>query len=105
MLTRRRIRTVLIAAILVSGCTAAGSPGPSPSASPQPVTKATTQHDIRVTLTLEGPPVAGQLSWADGRVDDLGAKAVRWAGADQLETFGEVTVAPDGSITAHRFEP
>ena len=26
-------------------------------------------------------------------------------GANQLETFGEVTVAPDGSITAHRFEP
>ena len=26
-------------------------------------------------------------------------------GADQLERYGEVTVAPDGSISAHRFEP
>ena len=26
-------------------------------------------------------------------------------GADQLERYGEVTVAPDGSITGHRFEP
>jgi hypothetical protein len=88
MLIPRRIRTVLLAAIVVSGCTAAGSPGPSTSPSPPPVTKATTQHDIRVTLTLEGPPVSAARSFISATVENLGTRAVRWRGGGCNDPVG-----------------
>jgi hypothetical protein len=92
----RRIRTVLLAAILVSGCTAAGSPRPSTPSSPPPVTKATTQHDIRVTLALEGPPVSAARSFISATVENLGTRAVRWRGGgcdDPVGTWIDVTGA------------
>jgi hypothetical protein len=91
-----RIRTVLVAAVLVAGCTAAGSPGPSPSSSPPPVIKATTRHDIRVTLTLEGPPVSAARSFISATVENLGTRAVRWRGGgcdDPVGTWIDVTGA------------
>jgi hypothetical protein len=92
----RRIQTILITAILVSGCTAAGSPRPSTPPSPPPVTKATTQHDIRVTLTLEGPPISAARSFISATVENLGTRAVRWRGGgcdDPVGTWIDVTGA------------
>ena len=95
---RRRFLTALATAVLVCGCSAAGSPGPSPSASASLplVTKATTQHDIRVTLTLEGPPVSAARSFMSATVENLGTRAVRWQGGgcnDPVGTWIDVTGA------------
>jgi hypothetical protein len=93
---QRRFLTVLVTAILVSGCTAAGSPGPSTAASPPPVAKATTQHDIRVTLILEGPPVRAARSFISATVENLGTRAARWRGGgcnDPVGTWIDVTGA------------
>lgn len=99
MLTRRQFLTALLTAILVSGCTAAAGPaGPSPSASLPVVTKATTEHDIRVTLTLEGPPVSAARSFISATIENLGTRAVRWQGGgcnDPVATWIDVAGASE----------
>jgi hypothetical protein len=85
---RLRLRSVLIAATLFSGCTAAGPAGPSPSASLPLFTKATTLHDIRVTLTLEGPPISAARSFISATVENLGTRPVRWQGGGCNDPVG-----------------
>jgi hypothetical protein len=96
MPARRRIVTVLLTAILASGCSAAEPAGPSPSASQPLVTKATTQHEIRVTLILEGPPISATRSFISASVENLGTRAVRWQGGgcnDPVTTWIDVAGA------------
>jgi hypothetical protein len=73
---------VVVAAVACSP----GAPLPAPVGSP--LTATALRDSVRVSLTLEGPPLAGQLSWADGRVDNLGPKAVRWAGGGCNDPVG-----------------
>jgi hypothetical protein len=93
---RLRLLSILTAAILVSGCTAAASTAPSQSPSPPPVTEESTRDDIRVTLTLEGPPVSAARSFISATVENLGTRAVRWTGGgcdDPVVTWIDVAGA------------
>lgn len=81
----RAVVAGLIAALAIAGC----APTASSSESSIALVPATIVRDgVRVTLALEGPPLAGQLSWADGRVENLGAKGVRWAGGGCNDPVG-----------------
>jgi hypothetical protein len=82
-----RARAAVAGLIVVAA--AACSPGGSSTEPSIALVSATTVRDgVRVTLTLEGPPLAGQFSWADGRVENLGAKGVRWAGGGCNDPVG-----------------
>jgi hypothetical protein len=74
------VRPLLVALVLavVNGACSSDTPTPDPAASP--VVATTTRDGVKVTLTLEGPPRTGALSWAGVRIENLGPKAVRWAG-------------------------
>jgi hypothetical protein len=67
---------------LVAGLLAAcGHAAVTPPPSTQPTVEASVERDgIRVTLGLEGAPTSGRDHWADGRVENLGTRAVRWVG-------------------------
>lgn len=72
-------------AMILAACSAAPpSTGPStvPSAAPSAarVVATATRDDVRVTLTLDGPPRADAPSWATLRIENLGGAGVRWAG-------------------------
>jgi hypothetical protein len=69
-----------VAGLLLVPAVACSPAAPSLAPAASPLTAATLRDSVRVSLTLESPPLAGQLSWADGRVDNLGPKALRWAG-------------------------
>ena len=90
---------VLTAAILIAGC-AGTAPSHEPVASAQWVTATTTRDDIRVTLTLEGPPVSAARSFVSASVENLGSRAVRWQGGgcnDPVGTFIDTAdVADEG---------
>lgn len=81
-----RIRIALIG-LLVAAC----GTGPAPSAPIGDLQTASIERDgVRVSLALEGPPRSGARSWADALVENLGPKAVRWAGGgcDDPVTIG-----------------
>ena len=61
---------------IVVGC---GSGAPT-SPAPSPIIASRTTESIRVTLTLEGPPRTAAASWASMTVENVGDRAIRWAG-------------------------
>ena len=54
--------------------------GPPPSTVSSPVVVSATRESLRITLTLEGPPRTGAVSWASMTVENVGERAIRWAG-------------------------
>lgn len=98
-----RLRSLsILTVVLVSGCATAGAPRSSPSPSPVPVTKTTTDRDIRVTLTLEGPPIAAARSFISATVENVGSRTIRWAGGgcnDPVSVFIELSPGLDPGRT------
>ncbi len=74
------VRVTLAAVVLCIGIGACSADVASPPASVAPLVATTTRDGVRVTLTLDGPPRSGELSWATIRIENQGAAGVRWAG-------------------------
>lgn len=70
-------RIVLPILVLAAAC---GSAAPSSAPAPSPIVVSATRESLRITLTLEGPPRTGAVSWASVRIENVGARAIRWAG-------------------------
>jgi hypothetical protein len=66
----------MIVCLAIAACSSAPPPRPSVAA----ITASETRDVVRVSLSLEGAPLSGSLSWASARVENLGPKPVRWAG-------------------------
>jgi len=86
MRTDRARATVAGLLVIVAAACSTAAPSSEPAGSP--LTATTLRDSVRVSLALEGPPLAGQVSWADGRVDNLGPKAVRWSGGGCNDPVG-----------------
>jgi hypothetical protein len=65
-------------AALLAGCSAGSAPASAPA--PSAIVASATHESIRLTLTLEGAPRSGAASWASVRIENVGDRAIRWAG-------------------------
>jgi hypothetical protein len=66
---------VLAVGVLAEAC-GGGAPA---SPAPTPIVASVTRESLRITLTLEGPPLTGASSWASIRVENVGDRGIRWA--------------------------
>jgi hypothetical protein len=61
---------------ILGGCAVAAPP----SVAPLPMVTTTVSESLRLTLTLDGPPLSGAVSWATLEIENVGDRAIRWAG-------------------------
>jgi hypothetical protein len=56
------------------------STDPGTESPPELLVDSVTREGVRVTLALEGEPRSAEVTWVSIRIENLGAKGVRWAG-------------------------
>jgi hypothetical protein len=102
VITRRHLCSAVLAAAVAATCSTPATP--AVSRAPDAATATAQRDGVRVTLTLEGEPVTGAISWARVHVVNLAAEPARW-GSDGCDLPARVTLDLGAAFASGRQWP